>query len=124
MGLKTNDQILSIMKACDYQIHLSFIDICPNTVIEGLACGLNVLCTNLGGTPELVKDNGVILDVDEFWKTKYLKKSMADLDRLNSKDVAKGIHQLLKKKTRPDGSEFDIKKVAKSYAAIIRKYGE
>jgi glycosyltransferase involved in cell wall biosynthesis len=73
LGEKSNKETISIMKSCKYLIHLAFIDICPNIVIEGLSCGLNVLCTNLGGTPELVGNNGIILNVDKFWKGKYLK---------------------------------------------------
>jgi len=121
LGKKSNKEVLSIMKACDYQIHLSFIDICPNIVIEGLSCGLNVLCTNLGGTSELVGENGVILNVDKFWKTKYLKKRIGDLDNLKSQVVAKGIDRLLKIKTRPDVSKFNIDKTAKEYFSVIKK---
>jgi glycosyltransferase involved in cell wall biosynthesis len=121
MGEKTNEEIISIMKSCDYQIHLSFIDICPNIVIEGLSCGLNVLCANLGGTPELVGDNGVILKVDKFWKTKYLKKKIEDLDNLKSNVVANGIHELLKKHKSPDVSMYDINSIAMEYVTVIKK---
>ena len=117
---KSNEEVISIMKACQYQIHLSFIDICPNIVIEGLACGLNVLCTNLGGTPEIVGNNGVILNVDRFWKTKYLKKRIEDLDDLKASVVAKGIHKLLKVQSKPNVSDFDINKIASQYVSIIR----
>ena len=121
LGDKSNEETISIMKACDYQIHLSFIDICPNTVIEGLACGLNVLCTNLGGTAEIVGKNGVILNVDKFWKTRYLKKLIDDLDNLKSDVVAEGIHKLLKNKLKPDVSKFDINIIGKKYYKIIKK---
>ena len=120
LGEKSNKDTISIMKACDYQIHLAFIDICPNTVIEGLSSGLNVLCCNLGGTPEIVGKNGVVLDVDKFWKTKYLKKRIDDLDNLNPSVVARGIHKLLKIKSKPDVFKFDINNVAKEYVKVIR----
>jgi len=121
LGEKTNKETISIMKACDYQIHLSFIDICPNTIIEGLSCGLNVLCSNLGGTSELVGKNGVILKVDKFWETKYLKKRIEDVDNLRSQVVADGINKLLKIKKIPDVSRFNIHKVSKKYVQIIKK---
>jgi len=120
LGEKVNKETISIMKACDYQIHLSFIDICPNTVIEGMACGLSVLCTNLGGTAEIVGKNGVVLDVDKFWETKYLKKKIDDLDNLKSSVVAKGIHKLMDIKTKPDVSKFSIDKIARQYATVVR----
>ena len=121
LGEKSNRKTISIMKACDYQIHLAFIDICPNIVLEGLACGLNVLCTNLGGTPELVKNNGVILNVDKFWKTRYLKKLIEDLDNLKPKIVANGIHKLLKIKNKIDVSKYNINLIAKEYVKNIKK---
>ena len=35
-------------------IHLAWFDACPNTVIEALCFGIPVLCSNLGGTKELI----------------------------------------------------------------------
>ncbi len=89
-------------------------------MIEGLSCGLNVLCSNLGGTRELVKDNGVVLDVDKPWEGKYLSSSVR-LDRLKKDVVSDGIKRLMSIKTRPDVSEFDMSKVAKKYVKIIKK---
>ena len=120
IGKKSEEETISIMKKCGYLIHLCHIDSCPNIVIEALVCGLNVLCTNLGGTPELVRNDGRILNVDKFWNGKYLSSSVK-LDSLNSKIVAKGIKKILGNKTKPDILRFDINKVAEKYADIIRK---
>jgi len=119
LGKKTPKETISILKACDYQIHLCHIDSCPNIVIEGLCCGLNVLCTNLGGTSELVEENGVILDIDKIWEGKYLSSSVV-LDSLSSKKVAKGIQKLLSVKNKPCVNRFDIDIVAEKYVKIIR----
>ena len=118
LGKKSNKKIISIMKACDYQLHLCHIDSCPNAVVEGLSCGLNVLCTNLGGTKELVGNNGVVLNVDSRWEGKYLKSK--NLDNINPDIVAEGIHKLLKIKERPKRRDLDISKVVKEYVKIIK----
>jgi len=122
LGSLSNQEVISVMKSCDYQIHLSFIDICPNIVLEGLACGLRILCTNLGGTPEIVGSNGVVLNTDKFWPypKRYLKKRIEDLDNLKSRTVSDGIVKLMKQKKDLKNSNFDINKVAKKYAKIIR----
>ena len=113
-------EIISIMKACDYLIHLCHIDSCPNAVIEGLSCGLKVLHTNLGGTKELVKNNGVMLSVDKMWDGRYMKKT--NLDNLNNKEVATGIIELLKlKKEKTNVLNFDINITAQKYLKIIKK---
>jgi len=120
LGSKSQKETISILKACDYQIHLCHIDSCPNIVIEGMTCGLNVLCSNLGGTPELVGNNGIILNVDNMWSGKYLSSSVK-LDSLKKSIVADGIKKLVKIKSKPDPLKFDIKNVAKKYVEIIKK---
>ncbi len=120
LGKKTQEETISILKSCDHQIHLCHIDSCPNVVIEGLSCGLNVLCSNLGGTKELVRENGVVLNIDKMWEGKYLSSSVK-IDSVKKNIVAEGISKLIKIETRPDVSEFDIEKVAEKYANVIRK---
>jgi glycosyltransferase involved in cell wall biosynthesis len=119
LGSKSCEETLSIMKSCKYLIHLCHIDSCPNIVIEGLACGLNVLCTNLGGTRELVENDGIVLETDPMWSGKYLPKM--NLDSVGRRTVANGIHDLLQIERRPDVSRFDIDKVSKKYVDIIRR---
>ena len=55
-------------QSCNAMIHLAWLDWCPNTVVEGLASGLPVLCSHNGGTKELVKDSGLILELEEDYK--------------------------------------------------------
>ena len=50
----------------DFMIHLAWLDHCPNVVVEALMSSCPVICTNSGGTKELVKNNGIILD-DSIW---------------------------------------------------------
>jgi glycosyltransferase involved in cell wall biosynthesis len=118
LGTRPEKEIISIMKSCDYQIHLCHIDSCPNAVIEGLCSGLNVLCTNLGGTRELVKNNGVVLDVDG-WERKKMRKRK--LDSLDPSIVAGGIRKLMEIKERPSRADLDIYQVAVKYFDILAK---
>ena len=48
-------------------VHLSWVDQNPNTLVEAIACGLPALCTNNGGTRELVEktNSGIVSVVDE-----------------------------------------------------------
>jgi glycosyltransferase involved in cell wall biosynthesis len=117
MGKMKTPQIISTMKACQYQMHLCHIDSCPNAVIEGLACGLNVLCTNLGGTRELVKDNGFVLDVDK-WNFKPNK--FDKIDKMNSRDIADGIHHLMNIETRADRPDLDMSLTSRKYCDVMK----
>lgn len=119
LGEKTNEETISIMKSCDYQIHLCHIDSCPNSVIEGLACGLNVLCTNLGGTPTLVYNRGIVLhNIDKFWGEGYLKS--CKLDNLPLPVVSDGIKALMKL-PKKEPLVYDINDTAKQYRKIIKR---
>jgi len=118
LGYQDNYKTISIMKSCQYLIHLCHIDSCPNTVIEGLVCGLNVLCTNLGGSQELVQNDGVILQIDK-WKNRVIGK--CNLDTLDPDVVANGISKLMLISNRPNRNDLDIKLVANKYIDIIKR---
>lgn len=118
LGSKTTEESIAIMKSCQYQMHLCHIDSCPNSVVEGLACGLNVLCTNLGGTPELVKRDGVILDVDRW---NFVPQPFERLDSLNPKTVASGIEQLLKIKRRSNRPDLKMKNCSNQYVKVLQR---
>lgn len=84
-------------------IHLSWIDNCPNTVVEALSCGLPVLCSHNGGTKEVVGSNGIILQCEDeydFKKVRIFKPPKCD-KRL----VAKGIENILNW-DKPINSEY------------------
>jgi len=49
-------------------LHPKVSDPCPNVVLEALACGLPVVHSASGGTPELVGDAGVGVGSDTTWE--------------------------------------------------------
>lgn len=118
MGNTANNEIYSILKSSDFMIHLCFLDSCPNSVVEGLACGLGVLCTNLGGTRELVRESGVVIDCDKF-NFKPLQKIS---DNLNDKVISEGISNIVNRGKpsilRPD---LDIDFVVDKYIKFIKE---
>lgn len=54
-------------RTADVYLFLSWLDWCPNSVVEALASGLPVVCSNQGGTRELVEraNGGIVVDADE-----------------------------------------------------------
>jgi glycosyltransferase involved in cell wall biosynthesis len=63
-----SDELPKYYKMADAMIHLCWLDCCPNSVIEGLASGLPVLCSHNGGTKELVKDDGIIIQIEDDYR--------------------------------------------------------
>ena len=104
----------TIYAYADAMLFISWLDSCPNTVVEALAWGVPVMCSHNGGTPELVKDNGVILKLEEDYnygeKVPLYKPKKVDLN-----EVVRGILQVLempKGFSRPD---LHIDQVAFNY---------
>ncbi|MEK9569983.1 MAG: glycosyltransferase family 4 protein [Paracoccaceae bacterium] len=68
LGAYTQDAAAAIYQRADAYIMTKYLDPCPNTVIEAMACGLPVLYSASGGVPELVgADAGVGMPVPESW---------------------------------------------------------
>lgn len=100
----------------DYMCHICHLDACPNAVIEGLSAGLPVVCNNIGGTPEIVRDSGIIVDLDRPFDFRYIKKmkevgpSSVDREKLIS-----GMMKVMNKKWTIKRPELDISVAAKGY---------
>lgn len=58
------EDVMEILDAVDVLIHPSEIDAFPTAVLEGLAAGVPVVATAVGGIPEIIRDgeNGILID--------------------------------------------------------------
>jgi len=63
-GDQDHDTCMQVYSIADWMIHLAWLDHCPNVVIEAISCGCPVICTDSGGTKEIVGKNGIILNED------------------------------------------------------------
>ena len=61
LGHLPHELCLQIYSISDWLIHLAWLDHCPNVVIEAMSQGCPVICTDMGGTKEIVKENGIII---------------------------------------------------------------
>ena len=99
-------------------IHLCWLDSCPNSVVEALACGIPVLCSHNGGTKELVVDNGVVIQLEED----YEYGTMVDLYNppvVDINTIVEGVLGVLEKPkgfARPD---LSITTTAKNYKRLM-----
>jgi glycosyltransferase involved in cell wall biosynthesis len=60
-GPQPHEICLEVFSASNWMIHLAWLDHCPNTVVESISQGTPVICSEQGGTKELVVDFGLIL---------------------------------------------------------------
>lgn len=57
--------------SCDAYIHYAQLDPCPNLVLEALSHGLPIIGCNSGGVPDIIKDCGEILAIENPKNFKY-----------------------------------------------------
>lgn len=100
-------------------IHLARLDACPNTVVESLSVGKPVICNNSGGTPELVKDDGIILNIDP--PDNFKTFAMKHVDSVNKNIIAEGIHQCINKQWNINRPEFDMSYCSSQYYQFCRE---
>jgi len=106
-------------------LFFSWLENCPNTVVESLACGVPVICTNQGGTRELIEKTkgGIVVDADtpfQFKPVDLYHPPAPDQNALvravitmveRRKEYAAGI----------DRTAIDIDKVAQRYVDFAEK---
>jgi glycosyltransferase involved in cell wall biosynthesis len=65
----TQEKAPGIFQGCDILLHPKINDPCPGIVIEAMACGLPVVYSDSGGTPELVgEDAGIGVPTEASWE--------------------------------------------------------
>lgn len=114
-GSLPHDQCLKLFVIADWMIHLAWGDHCPNTVIEAISQGTPVICSSVGGTKEIVKNNGIT--IDEVVDYDY---TLFDYD--NPPKLADNFGNLGPlPDIKIDANHLDIKKVSRSYIEFFQK---
>lgn len=108
------DDTASIYSMADAMIHLAWLDWCPNTVVEALSCSAPVLCSHNGGTKELVKDNGVVIQLEEDYKI-GTKVPLYNPPKVDTNTIVNGVLEVIEKPTIFDRPDLDISYVAEKY---------
>jgi glycosyltransferase involved in cell wall biosynthesis len=95
--------------------HLAWLDHCPNTVVESLSVGTPVICSEDGGTSEIVGSYGLVLHEDT--KYNYELKDYNSPPYINVSQVS-----LLPSKTDlGNPPDLSIEKSASNYIRIFEE---
>lgn len=124
VGRMPNDQLKTYLCIADIYIFFSWLDTCPNSVVEAIASRVPVLCTDQGGTREIVeKTHGGIVAIGsdkgyDYGITALYTPPKPDYDILSNcaQDL---IDNNEKYKESIDVSEIDISQTAKKYIDFI-----
>jgi glycosyltransferase involved in cell wall biosynthesis len=68
VGTYTQRDAPALMQRADLLLHTKYNDPCPTVVLEAMACGLPVVYSASGGTPELVGEAGVGVPAPLDWE--------------------------------------------------------
>tara|TARA_R100000808_G_C2155541_1_gene168603 strand:- start:25879 stop:26793 length:915 start_codon:yes stop_codon:yes gene_type:complete len=109
-GSISHDACLQMFSAADWMIHLAWLDHCPNVVVESLSQGCPVICSSSGGTKEIVRKNGIVIEENNLYNFE-----LTDYD--NPYEIL--IPSLELPKLEIDNSYLDIKKVAQMYMRVL-----
>lgn len=123
LGDCDRETIGRLLVLADCMIHTVWVDACPNSVAEALCAGTPVICTDQGGTHELVRatGGGSIVDDAVFpMKPVNFHKTPA-FDKLG---MAKEIEYYCKNREKikkPDVRAIHIDEIARQYIEFFKK---
>ena len=111
LGHLPHDLCLQIYSIADWFLHLAWLDHCPNVVIEAMSQGCPVVCTDMGGTKEIVKNNGLIIKENNpynFELTDYDNPYEIDINNISLPNI------IVKK------DHLDIQLVCNQYEEVFK----
>lgn len=114
-GSQSHDTCLQVYSVADWMFHLAWADHCPNVVIEALSQGTPIICSSVGGTKEIVKNYGIILNEKEY------NYELSDYDNPPEIDISiigklPSRHDL---KFEGIKESIDINNIAKKYLQVL-----
>lgn len=111
LGHLSHELCLQVYSITDWFLHLAWLDHCPNVVIEALSQGCSIICSDSGGTKEIVKENGIVIKESNrynFELTDYDKPYKIELQKLDLK------------RNNVNPYHLDIKLVCDKYEEIFK----
>ncbi len=106
-------------QSADAMIHLAWLDWCPNTVVEGLASRLPVLCSHNGGTRELVKEDGIVIELEEDYVI-GTELNLYSPPSVSISAIVKGVLEILEKPQIKERNDLKISSAAIEYSKVFK----
>ena len=108
----------SLYVAADAMLFISWLDCCPNSVVEALACGVPVMCSHNGGTKELVGDSGVVIRLEQDYELGE-RVSLYSPERVDREIIVEGILEVLEMPKGFKRDDLSIMEVANKYQEVF-----
>ncbi len=76
LGFKTLDEVKTLYCESNLFLLTSYAEGTPTAILEAMKCGLPIVCSNIGGIKELIKENINGNVIDGYIKEDYIKKML------------------------------------------------
>ena len=100
-------QLVGLFKRSDKFVHLSWLDHCPNVVVDARACGCQIVCSSAGGTREIAGSDAIVVAENtwDFSPTELYSPPPLDFSRISNTGI---------------DSNLDMKVCAQRYLDVLQ----
>lgn len=103
------EDVAQRLEEADVFVLSSLSEALPVSVIEAMAAGLPIIATNVGGLPELVKDNGILVENNDI---DALFRAMQELEQNQDKRQRMSIY------SKKYAKMFEVQKIIEQYKKV------
>lgn len=107
--------VVDILMQSDIFVLPSRFEGLPLSILEAMAAGLPVIATSVGGVPDIVKGNGILIDEGDIKGLTKAMLKLAEDERLRRAMSKVAINEVKK---------YDISEVTLQYERLYAKYGK
>lgn len=113
-------ELFGLMKHATAMLHLCWFDCCPNNCVEAVVHKCPVICSNEGGTKEIVgPSGGTVLALDNVYN--LIPVDLYNPPPIDLEKVAEAIRQVAEKRPDIKYDHVDINNIAPKYASVFDK---
>lgn len=119
VGWKTREDLVKLFAGAIASIHLTWLDWCPNSMVEAITSRCPVIYTKSGGQTQLGEGSGIGIK-DTQWEFNLI--DLYNPPKLNREEVSDAMIYLKDNKDKnlyPYRENLDIKNVAKEYISYF-----
>ena len=112
VGWQDINQLKKLLSKAIASIHLTWLDWCPNAMVEAIVSGCPIIYSNSGGHTELATDNGIGIK-DKAWGFKACK--LYSPPKIDRKEIANALIEIKNNPIKANGDYLHIKNIANKY---------
>jgi len=119
VGWRNRPQLVKLLSQAIASLHLTWLDWCPNAMVEAIVARCPVIYSMSGGHKEIAKNSGIGVK-DKYWSWDLI--DLYDPPSLDKKEVANAMIVIKNKGViYPPNTELDITNVCDKYLRYFKK---